>query len=148
MSPRTLEAAIRDVFDTTPLRYLDGIGHGITELKLKAEKKRMAKRVIVDENVRWNMALWRKFRRVLGGEPWEYVFLSEARPGIPEVEILDKLLQPSTVLLTGASTVLLTENCVLHERAIQQGIRSYHVGSKRATDTTTTTTTQSDGVPE
>jgi len=77
----------------------------------------MAKRVIVDENVGPNTALWHEFQRVLGGQPWEYVFLSEAHPGIPDVEILDKLLQPSTVLLTG--------DCVLHERAIQQGIRSY-----------------------
>ena len=77
----------------------------------------MAKRVIVDENVGRNTALWLEFQRVLGGQPWEYVFLSEAHPGIPDVEILDKLLLPSTVLLTG--------DCVLHERAIQQGIRSY-----------------------
>ncbi|MDA1052495.1 MAG: hypothetical protein O3C40_18720 [Planctomycetota bacterium] len=46
-----------------------------------------------------------------------YVFLSESHPGIPDVEILDKLLHPGTVLLTG--------DCVLHERAIQQGIRSH-----------------------
>ena len=77
----------------------------------------MAKRVIVDENVGRSTALWREFQRVLGGQPWEYVFLSEAHPGIPDVEILDKLLRPSTVLLTG--------DCVLHERAIRQGIRSY-----------------------
>ena len=77
----------------------------------------MAKRVIVDENVGRNTALWHEFQRVLGAQPWEYVFLSEAHPGIPDVEILDKLLRPSTVLLTG--------DCVLHERAIQHGIRSY-----------------------
>ena len=77
----------------------------------------MAKRVIVDENVGRNSALWHEFQRVLGDQPWDYVFLGEAHPGIPDVEILDKLLQPSTVLLTG--------DCVLHERAIQQGIRSY-----------------------
>ena len=75
------------------------------------------KRVIVDENVGRNSSLWHEFQRVLGGQPWDYVFLSEAHPGIPDVEILDKLLQPSTVLLT--------VDCVLHERAIQQGIRSY-----------------------
>jgi hypothetical protein len=86
-------------------------------LSLNPEKKRMTTRVIVDENVGRNTALWHEFQRVLGGQPWEYVFLSEAHPGIPDVEILDKLLQPSTVLLTG--------DCVLHERAIRQGIRSY-----------------------
>ena len=77
----------------------------------------MAKRVIVDENVGRKTALWQEFQRVLGGQPWEYVFLNEAHPGIPDVEILDKVLQPGTVLLTG--------DCVLHERAIQQGFRSY-----------------------
>ena len=96
---------------------LDGIGHDTTELPLKMEMDGMAKRVIVDENVGRTTALWREFQRVLGGQPWEYVFLSEAHPGIPDVEILDKLLRHSTVLLTG--------DCVLHERAIQQGIRSY-----------------------
>jgi hypothetical protein len=77
----------------------------------------MAKRVIVDESVGRNTALWHEFQRVLGGQPWDYVFLSESHPGIPDVEILDKLLHPGTVLLTG--------DCVLHERAIQQGIRTY-----------------------
>jgi len=77
----------------------------------------MAKRVVVDENAGRNTALWHEFQRVLGCQPWDYVFLSVAHPGIPDVEILDKLLQPGTVLLTG--------DCVLHERAIQQGIRSY-----------------------
>ena len=77
----------------------------------------MAKRVIVDENVGRKTALWQEFQRVLGDQPWAYVFLSEAHPGIPDVEILDKVLQPGTVLLTG--------DFVLHERAIQQGFRSY-----------------------
>jgi len=77
----------------------------------------MAKRVIVDENVGRNTALWHEFQRVLGEQPWDCVFLSEEHPGIPDVEILDKLLKPGTVLLTGDG--------VLHERAIQQGIRSY-----------------------
>ncbi len=49
----------------------------------------MAKRVIVDENVGRNTALWHEFQRSLGGQPWDYVFLSEAHPGIPDVEILD-----------------------------------------------------------
>jgi len=88
-----------------------------TELPLKAETEYMAKRVIVDENVGPNTALWHEFQRVLGGQPWDYVFLNQAHPGIPDVEVLDKLLPRGTVLLTG--------DCVLHERAIQQGICSY-----------------------
>lgn len=77
----------------------------------------MANLVIVDENAGRNTALWREFQRALGGNRWDYIFLSEAHPGIPDVEILDKLLRPDTVLLTG--------DRVLHERAIQQGVRSY-----------------------
>ena len=77
----------------------------------------MAKRVIVDECVGRNSALWCEFQRVLGDQPWDYVFLSEAHPGIPDVEILDKLLTPGTLLLTN--------DCVLHQRATRQGIRSY-----------------------
>ena len=77
----------------------------------------MATRLIVDENAGQNTALWREFQKVLGGQPWEFVFLQESHPGIPDVEILDKLLQPGTVLLTA--------DRVLHARAIQQGIRSY-----------------------
>ena len=77
----------------------------------------MPRRVIVDENAGQNTALWCEFQRVLGGQPWEFVFLQEAHPGIPDVEILDKLLRPGTVLLTA--------DRVLHARAIQQGIRSY-----------------------
>ena len=127
----------QDVPDATArTRVIDGIGHGITELSLKAEKKRMAKRVIVDENVGRNTALWHEFQRVLGGQPWEYVFLSEAHPGIPDVEILDKLLQPSTVLLTVG---------LCAARASYPAGNSFlHVGSTRATDAETTT--RSDGI--
>jgi len=77
----------------------------------------MAKRVIVDEGVQRETALWREFQRALGNQSWDYVFLGEAHPGIPDVEILDKLLKPGMLLLTN--------DCVLHERAIRQGIRSY-----------------------
>jgi len=77
----------------------------------------MGKRVIVDENAGQNSALWREFQRVLGGQPWEFVFLQETHPGIPDVEILDKLFRPGAVLLTA--------DLVLHARAIHQGIRSY-----------------------
>jgi hypothetical protein len=77
----------------------------------------MPKRVIVDENAGVNSAIWEQFQRVRGGEPCEYVFLAETHRGIPDVEILDKLLRPDTILLTA--------DRVLHMRAIERGVRSY-----------------------
>ena len=77
----------------------------------------MPRRVIVDENVRRGSAVWEQFQQACGGEQCEYVFLAETHRGIPDVEILDKLL--------GAGTVLLTGDCVLHMRALERGCRSY-----------------------
>lgn len=74
-------------------------------------------RVIVDEGIGPNMATWDQFQRILGERPAEYLFLAEAHPGIPDVEILDKLLGPETVLLT--------RDCVLHMRTLARGFRSY-----------------------
>jgi len=77
----------------------------------------MLRRVIVDENAGPGTVVWEQFQRAFGGDQNEYVFLSEAHVGIPDVEILDKLLGPGAVLLTN--------DCVLHMRAIKQGRRSY-----------------------
>ncbi|MCY2989747.1 MAG: hypothetical protein NTY19_18000 [Planctomycetota bacterium] len=74
-------------------------------------------RVIVDEGNGPNTATWDQFQRILGERPAEYLFLAEAHPGIPDVEILDKLLGPETILLT--------RDCVLHMRALACGFRSY-----------------------
>ncbi len=74
-------------------------------------------RVIVDEGNGPNTATWLQFQRVLGGRPAEYLFLAEAHPGIPDVEILDKLLGPETILLT--------RDRVLHMLALARGFRSY-----------------------
>ncbi|MBS0267022.1 MAG: hypothetical protein JSS02_34170, partial [Planctomycetes bacterium] len=60
----------------------------------------MSKRVVVDENVGRTSPLWLAFQKALGSEDWDYLFLAEAHPGIPDVEILDKLLKPGMVLLT------------------------------------------------
>jgi hypothetical protein len=73
--------------------------------------------VIVDEGSGRNTATWDQFQRMLGERPADYLFLSEAHPGIPDVEILDKLLGPETVLLT--------RDRVLHMRALARGFRSY-----------------------
>jgi hypothetical protein len=81
------------------------------------EELQMSKIVVVDEGVGQNTALWREFQRTFGDEPFDYLFLSEAHPGIPDVEILDKILKPGMLLLTS--------DCVLHEHAIRRGVRSY-----------------------
>ena len=77
----------------------------------------MTRRVIVDENAGPGTKLWQQFQQTAGDGKYEYVFLSESHRGIPDVEILDKLLQPGVILLTG--------DCVLHMRALEAGCRSY-----------------------
>ena len=77
----------------------------------------MQERVIVDENAGPGTALWEQFQQAFGGQQYEYLFLAEKHRGIPDVEILDKLLPADAVLLTG--------DCVLHMRALEQGCRSY-----------------------
>lgn len=77
----------------------------------------MQKRVIVDENAGPGTAIWEQFQQAIGGDQCEYLFLSKDHRGIPDVEILDKLLPAGTILLTG--------DCALHMRALEQGCRSY-----------------------
>ncbi|MBM4093751.1 MAG: hypothetical protein FJ276_30740, partial [Planctomycetes bacterium] len=77
----------------------------------------MTKRVIVDENAGPGTKLWQQFQQHAGEGEYEYLFLSESHRGIPDVEILDKLLQPGVILLTG--------DCVLHMWALEAGCRSY-----------------------
>jgi hypothetical protein len=74
-------------------------------------------RVIVDENAGPGTDLWELFQHGRGQEEYEFVFLAKAHPGMPDIEILDKLLGPDTILLT--------RDCVLHMRALQRGCRSY-----------------------
>ena len=82
---------------------------------------RHIKRIIVDECVDLDSPLVDQFRQRLGqslGErKSEILFLAAAHPGIPDVEILDKLLN--------ANTVLLTADRVLHNRALARGFRSF-----------------------
>lgn len=77
----------------------------------------MPRRVIVDENAGPGTEVWEQFQRAFDGEQWEYIFLATTHRGIPDVEILDKLLRPGVLLLTG--------DCVLHMRALERGVRSY-----------------------
>jgi hypothetical protein len=73
--------------------------------------------VIVDEGVGQNTPLWQQFTQAMGERELEFLLLAERHRGIPDVEILDKLLDPSKILLTG--------DRVLHMRALERGFRSY-----------------------
>ena len=57
-------------------------------------------RVVVDEGVGWDSELMAQFGDRLGDRKVVFVFLASERPGIPDIEILDKLLDGRSVLLT------------------------------------------------
>ena len=73
-------------------------------------------RVVVDEGVGPDSELMAQFRDRLGERQVVFVFLASEHPGIPDIEILDKLLD--------GRSVLLTQDRVLHNLAIGRGFRS------------------------
>ena len=73
-------------------------------------------RVVVDEGVGPNSELIAQFRAHLGERQVGFVFLAREHPGIPDIEILDKLLDRRSVLVT--------QDRVLHNLAIGRGFRS------------------------
>jgi hypothetical protein len=73
-------------------------------------------RVVVDEGVGRDSELMAQFRERLGGRQVVFVFLASEHPGIPDIEILDKLLDWRSVLLT--------QDRVLHNLAIGRGFQS------------------------
>jgi hypothetical protein len=73
-------------------------------------------RVVVDEGVGRDSELMVQFRDRLGGRQVVFVFLASEHPGIPDIEILDKLLD--------GRSVLLTQDRVLHNLAIGRGFQS------------------------
>ena len=84
-------------------------------------------RVIVDECVGQQSPLVGQLRQRLGERPVEFVFPATKHPGIPDVEILDKLLD--------VCSVLLTQDQVLHNLAIDRGFRSFvHTSESGLTD--------------
>jgi hypothetical protein len=84
-------------------------------------------RVVVDECVGEESPLVRQFRQRLGERPVKFVFLTTEHPGIPDIEILDKLLD--------VRSVLLTRDRVLHNLAIGRGFRSFvHTPESGLTD--------------
>ena len=62
---------------------------------------RRIERVIVDECIGPATTAVAKLRRQSGVARAEFVFLAVEHPGIPDAEILDKLLDAGSVLLTG-----------------------------------------------
>jgi hypothetical protein len=74
-------------------------------------------RVVVDECVGQESPLVAQLRQRLGGRRVTFVFLETERPGIPDIEILDKLLD--------ARSALLTQDRVLHNLAIGRGFQSF-----------------------
>src|SRR5712692_6951333 len=84
-------------------------------------------RVVVDECVGQGSPLVGKLRQRLGGRPVKFVFLATEHPGIPDIEILDKLLN--------VRSALLTQDRVLHNLAIGRGFRSFvHTPESGLTD--------------
>ncbi len=80
-------------------------------------------KVVIDECVGVESHLFEEFRAWLGTRPAEFLFLAETHPGIPDVEILDKLLGPGVVLLT--------DDCVLHNRACASKRRSFTLNEQQ-----------------
>ena len=74
-------------------------------------------RVIVDECVGQDSPLVGQLRQRLGEQPVKFVFLATKHPEIPDIEILDKLLD--------VHSALLTQDRVLHNLAIGRGFRSF-----------------------
>ena len=73
-------------------------------------------RVVVDEGVGPNSELIAQFRAHLGERHVGFVFLAREHPGIPDIEILDKLLDRRSVLVT--------QDRVLDNLATGRGFRS------------------------
>lgn len=74
-------------------------------------------RIVIDECVRQDSPLLARLMGRLCGHPAELMFLAAQHPGIPDVEILDKLLD--------GRTALLTHDRALHNLAIDRGFLSF-----------------------
>ena len=74
-------------------------------------------RIVIDECLGPDSPLLTQLAGRLGGCLVEHVFLTARHPGIPDIEILDKLLD--------GRTALLTRDRMLHNLAIGRGFRSF-----------------------
>ena len=84
-------------------------------------------RVVVDECVGQESHSWGSSASAWGEQPVKFVFLATEHPGIPDIEILDKLLD--------VRSALLTQDRGLHNLAIGRGFRSFvHTPESGLTD--------------
>lgn len=82
----------------------------------------MEVQVVVDENVGPGQSIWEQFQRQFANRIFDYLFLRDQHIGIPDVEILEKLLRPESILLT--------DDCVLHMHALKRGFQSFTMDSQ------------------
>jgi hypothetical protein len=88
---------------------------------------KLIERVVVDECVGQASTLLDQLRCRLGDRPIKFLFLAAEHPGIPDIEILDKLLDERSALLTQDRT--------LHNLAIRRGFQSFvHTPESGLTD--------------
>ena len=78
---------------------------------------RSIERIVIDECLGLDASMLEQLTTRFGGRPLEPVFLAARHPGIPDIEILDKLLDDRTALLT--------RDRVLHNLALDRGFRSF-----------------------
>jgi hypothetical protein len=74
-------------------------------------------RVVVDECLGQASTLLEPLRRLLGSGPIEFLFVAVEHPGISDIEILERLLN--------ARSALLTKDRVLHNLALGRSLRSF-----------------------
>src|SRR5208283_4511615 len=74
-------------------------------------------RVVVDECVGQESPLLGQLCQRLGERPVRFVFLASEHPGIPDIEILDKLMD--------ARSALLTQDRVLHNLTYQRRTKTF-----------------------
>src|SRR5687767_12415666 len=76
------------------------------------------KRIVVDEGLGPHSPLFQQLLRILDDHGnRKFLFLKDSHRGIPDIEILTKLLDESTLLLT--------TDRVLHNRALELGFASW-----------------------
>jgi len=82
--------------------------------------RRPIERIVVDECLGTASPLLAQLIQQIGNQPIEIVYLAVRHPGVPDIEILNKVLD--------GRTALLTRDRVLHNEAIGRGLRSFIPG--------------------
>ena len=78
--------------------------------------------VVVDEGVGDKSVVLQRFRQWLGGRSVQWLYIAQKYPGLPDIEILSKLLGPGIALVT--------TDRVLHNHACKRGYRSWTLDAK------------------